>query len=88
MDDIRALADEIRRTRNEAAKHLTIEQRLDAGPQLFRQWMELVRADVLADDPDAGPTAVEAEIRRRLDIARRRDATDRDGKPIYRELPR
>jgi len=60
MEPIKVLAEDIRRTRNEAAKHLTIEQRLDAGPRLFRQWKELVRADVLGDDPQASAADVSA----------------------------
>jgi len=86
MDDIRALAEDIRRTRNEAGRHLTIEQRLDAGPMLFRQWLELVRGSVLADHPDASPQDIDAEIDRRLAIARRRGETDRQGRPIYRDV--
>jgi hypothetical protein len=87
MEPIKELAHRISRSRNDAAARLTDSQRLRTGYDLFNQWLSLVRSDVMADNPSADEAAVRREIDRRLRIARRRDATGRDGEPIYRDAP-
>jgi len=65
------LIDQLFREKLEAARRMTEEERFLAGPRLFDYACRIARDGIRADHPDYDDAQVEAELRRRIEIARR-----------------
>lgn len=69
MDDIAELAAAIDREKLERAKRMTPRERFLAGAELFEDACEVSRAGIRALNPGFDDAEVEAELRRRLQLA-------------------
>ena len=74
---IRSLQDDILRSKVEQARNMSIAEKLMAGPRLFDANMALMRAGIWTAHPEYSDDDVQAEVLRRLKIAKRLDDGDR-----------
>jgi hypothetical protein len=70
------LIDELYREDVAAARKMSVEQRLAAGPELFDFACEITRGGIRHQNPDATDEEVEAILRQRLALAERLEASD------------
>jgi len=59
--------------RIERARHMSPEQKLAAGPQLFEIALEAMRSGIRLQRPQATPAEIETQVRLRLNHMRQKD---------------
>jgi len=72
-----AMQDDIQRSKLEQARRMTPGQKLLAGPELFDMGLVMMRSGIRTAHPEFTEEQVQAEVVRRLKIARRIDDGDR-----------
>ena len=70
-DEIRQLADAIYRDKVLAARAMSPEERLLAGPRLFERSCRIMKDGIRHDFPDADEERVDLILGQRLDLVRR-----------------
>jgi hypothetical protein len=70
MHPDKQLIDELRRSKIDAARRMTPEQKLRAGPELYDMTRELARAGLRARHPEADEQELERLVQARLNRAR------------------
>lgn len=70
-DDIRQLADAIFRDKVLAARAMSPEEKLLAGPRLFERSCRIMKEGIRHDFPDADEEQVDLILEKRLNIVRR-----------------
>lgn len=73
MEPTRELLDELRREEIEDARRLTVAQKLALGGDLFDMACEVTLSGIRAENPGISPDDALNELRRRLELARRRE---------------
>ena len=71
--ETRQLQNEIYRSKVLRARQMSIGEKMALGAQLFDQNMAIMRASIRTDHPDSTEEQIEAEVGRRLAIAKRLD---------------
>ena len=74
---VKAVQDEIRLSKLEQARQMSVGQKLLAGPELFDMGLIMMRAGIHMRYPEYNEKQVNNEIFRRLEIARRIDDGNR-----------
>lgn len=69
--DIKRLQDEIYRSKVLRARQMSIAEKTALGPRLFDQNLAIMRASIRTDHPHIAEEQIEAEVSRRLAIARK-----------------
>lgn len=73
MEPTKQFIDEMYRERVEAARRMSPEDKLLAGARLFELSAKIMADGIRAEFPDADERRVQAILRQRLDLIRRRE---------------